>query len=85
MKALPEREAIPGKEGYPILLGQGRKPLLLWGGEVKVFSQEEGLGGIGMQKSRTRSFPPLPSCKSLTLPPEFGRRSEKFKERKFID
>jgi hypothetical protein len=84
-KALAEAEEFPEKKLFPILLGQGEKPLLLRQGEVKVSSQEESLGGIGMQKSRTRSFPPLPSCTSLTLPFEFGRRSEKFQERKFID
>jgi hypothetical protein len=85
VKGLPEVEAFPETERFPVLFGEGEKPLLSWREEVKVFSQEEGLGGISMQKLGTRSFPPLKSCTSLTLPSKLATRSGKFKEKKFID
>jgi hypothetical protein len=81
VKGLPEVEAFPETERFPVLFGEGEKPLLSWREEVKVFSQEEGLGGVGMQKLGTRPFPPLTSYTPLSTPPKFARRSGKFKEK----
>jgi len=89
-------EALPGREESSekpyssekvhssIPLGQEEKPLPLRRGEGTVFFQEESLGGAGMQKIGTRSFPPPWSCKSFTLPSEPAIRSGKLKEKKFI-
>jgi hypothetical protein len=84
VKAPPGEEESPEKRRSPILLEQGEKPLLLWKRAVKVFFQEESLGGAGMQKIGTRSFPPPRSCMSFTLPSEPAARSGKLKEKKFI-
>jgi hypothetical protein len=83
-KALPGREESPEKGYSPIPLGQREKPLLLRREEVKVFFQEESLGGAGMQRIGTGSLPPPRSCMSFTLPSELATRSRKLKEKKFI-
>jgi hypothetical protein len=77
-------EESPEQGRSSILWVQREKPLLLWRRGVKVFLQEESLGGAGMQKIGTRSFPPPWSCKSFTLPSEPAIRSGKLKEKKFI-
>ena len=84
MKGLPGGEESPEKGRSPILLGQREKPPLLRRGGEKVFFHEESLGGAGMQKIGTRSFPPPRSCTSFTLPFELVTRSGKLKEKKFI-
>jgi hypothetical protein len=82
---LEGEEESPEKGRSSILLVQREKPLLLWRRGVEVFLQEESLGGAGMQKIGTRSFPPPWSCTSFTLPFELVTRSGKLKEKKFID
>jgi len=84
-KVLPEREESPEKRRFPLLLEQGEIPLLLWTEEVKGSFQEESLGGAGMRKIGTRSFPPPRSCRSFSLPSELAPRSGNLKEKKFID
>ena len=74
MKVLPEKEAIPGKENFPVLFGQEGKPLLLWREAAEAVSQKESPSGVGMQKPGTRSFPPLTSYAPRTTPSEFARR-----------
>jgi hypothetical protein len=98
VKRVEEREAkaLPGGEESPVKvyfsekvyssipLGQRKRPLLLRRGRRTVFFQEERLGGAGMQKIRTGSFPPPRSCMSFTLPSEPATTPGKLKEKKFI-
>jgi hypothetical protein len=89
-------EALPGREESPekphasekdhssIPLGEEEKSLPLRRGEGTAFFQEERLGGAGMQKTGTRSFPPPRSCTSFTLPSEPATKPGKLKEKKFI-
>jgi hypothetical protein len=88
-KALPGREESPEKVyssteevHSSIPLGQREKPLHLRRGEVTMFFQEESLGGAGMQRIGTGSFPPPRSCTSFTLPSESATRSGKIEGEK---